>query len=119
MVDWSFEIRWRSAEEGRYLEIVGELDAHTLDGLLGMLGPLDGAAPVQLDLSRLRFADAAAALELGRLRLGGKVRLTGASSRLRRVFALLGLEHALEEPAPRRNHWSPRQEGLGVACPTA
>lgn len=99
---WDFEIRW---VRGGWLQVSGELDAHAIEALEGMLRPRIGEVgpPLRVDLSRLRFVDLMAARTLARIWLawsqGGQPRLllVGAPARVRRVFALLGLEYVLEE----------------------
>lgn len=103
---WDFEIRWA---RGGWLQVSGELDAHAIEAVEGMLRPRTGEVgpPLRVNLSRLRFVDLSAARRLARIWLawgqGGQPRLllVGAPARVRRAFALLGLEYVLEE-GPQR-----------------
>lgn len=99
---WDFEIYWAN-REGRRLVVTGELDAHTVEALVGMLRPAaaEGRA-LEVDLARLRFVDGSAARALARLwqAWNGRLRLVGVSDRVRRVFRLLELESVLAPAEP-------------------
>lgn len=102
--DWEIEIHAHDSGAGRVLSLVGELDAHTMGALEGMLSAqeLPGSAPLVLDLSRVRFMDAVAARRLGQLwrerNPDGHPRLLlrGAGRRIQRVFSVVRAEEALE-----------------------
>ncbi len=111
--DWEIEIHAHDSGAGRVLDLVGELDAHTMGALEGMLSAQEPSenSPLVLDLTRIRFMDAAAARRLGQLwrerNPDGRPRLLlrGAGRRIQRVFALVRAEEALEGssiPRPSR-----------------
>jgi len=108
--DWEIEIHAHDSSAGRVLSLVGELDAHTMGALEGMLSAHEPSAnsPLVLDLTRIRFMDATAARRLGQLwrerNPDGRPQLLlrGAGRRIQRVFALVRAEDALESAQPPR-----------------
>ncbi|MGI5844812.1 MAG: STAS domain-containing protein [Candidatus Xenobium sp.] len=102
--DWEIEIHAYDSGNGRVLSLVGELDAHTMGALEGMLSAQESSAtsPLVLDLTRIRFMDAAAARRLGQIwherNPDGcpRLLLRGAGRRIQRVFFLVRAEEVLE-----------------------
>lgn len=88
--------------DGRTL-VTGEVDAHTVDQLVGWLVAVraGGALEIELDLSGIRFVDSAGLQALVQQthefhRHGGRLRLAGMPESVRRLVRVAALEDQLD-----------------------
>ena len=115
MVD-SFGVMARDIEGGRVLELSGELDVSTCQGLVSKLVGVPGSLVV-IDLSKVSFMDSSGLGVINRARRiameeGGVLVVSRPQPMVHRVLQITGLDIWLADWDPQ---WSAQPEGNGHA----
>lgn len=115
MVD-SFGVTARDIEGGRVLELSGELDVSTCQGLVSKLVGVPGSLVV-IDLSKVSFMDSSGLGVINRARRiameeGGVLVVSRPQPMVHRVLQITGLDIWLADWDPQ---WSAQPEGNGHA----
>jgi anti-sigma B factor antagonist len=102
----AFSIETFASHEGHLVAMYGEVDLACESELLAALNVIDDSSNIALDLSRVEFMDARGLrvmlIKAGAMRVaGGSLRISAASSHVRRLLHMTHLTSLLERPAER------------------
>lgn len=97
------DVQIENGDETTTIRLVGELDAHTCDGVASQIATLvgDGANDLVIDLAGVSFMDSSGLRVLVRARqdildADGRLRLRGATDVVERVLQITGLAETFD-----------------------